>query len=216
MEKRKLGCCIENGRRVCPVYTTTRTICIDCESKNSDTDEELAKLACPHCSGEVLFSATGYYCTDCKKRIEPVPRITEEQGSNPCLHTENVLCKKQTVSAEICEACIGRPNMGAVEMVAQVRDDLLELGSDDLRECLKQIDHQIGMERLSDIKGLAKTIPENSDLNRKRHWAMTIIAECFGEYLHGTAEVEDCASGANFTMMGDILGDLVLYISNAE
>lgn len=27
------------------------------------------KMKCPYCGGKIIFSATGFYCTSCKKRV---------------------------------------------------------------------------------------------------------------------------------------------------
>ncbi len=42
------------------------------EDEDEDFEEEIEaakKMECPHCKGKVIFSATGFYCDSCKKRV---------------------------------------------------------------------------------------------------------------------------------------------------
>ena len=110
-------------------------------------------------------------------------------------------------------------NFDDPEIIAQIRENLLEVGEQDslkqAREGIDkqldhQLDHQIGMSIQCDIEDYATTMPTDS----KKKWAIETIAEMYSEYLHGTAIMKDCSKEANFQIMGEILGKLTLFIGN--
>ena len=42
------------------------------EDENEDFEEEIEaakKMECSHCKGKVSFSATGFYCNSCKRKV---------------------------------------------------------------------------------------------------------------------------------------------------